>query len=83
MRRPAYNVIDVLKQARGLPRPEGEGFVVITVDFCKEVEAELKRLYDLEDMLAAELVDHDNDNPDRMTTPSRRDLVDKIKKQIG
>lgn len=44
-----FSALDVMRQARGLPTPEG--FVVITKDFAGFVEGELSRLYALEDIL--------------------------------
>lgn len=43
-----FDAIDMLRQARGLPTPEG--YVVLTKDFVQFVEDELKRLYAVEDV---------------------------------
>ena len=51
-----FSAADVLKQARGLPTPEG--YVVITKDFTDFLQEELARLFEMEDLLkhhAAEL----------------------------
>lgn len=44
-----FSALDVLKQAKGLPTPEG--FVVVTKDFAEFLQGELSRLYALEDIL--------------------------------
>ncbi len=38
-----FDAIDMLRQARGLPTPDG--YVVITKDFSQFIEDELRRLY--------------------------------------
>jgi hypothetical protein len=44
-----FSALDMLKQARGLPTPEG--YVVVTKDFTEYLQAELTRLYAIEDLL--------------------------------
>lgn len=45
--RPTFTAVDMLKQARGLPTPEG--YAVITKQFAEKLEAELIRLYEVEE----------------------------------
>lgn len=59
--RKQYTAIDMLKQAAGLPTPEG--WAVLTKEFANDLQDELERLYGIEEEALA-FIQAPNPSPD-------------------